>query len=75
MKYIYPDGVSSAGQHRDVIRCFLMGWVEAFLARRDRLVVAGMIDEYNKTTNEKWWPDESWVWWPGREPLPAREDS
>jgi hypothetical protein len=63
MRYIFPDGVANQHQHRDVIRCFMMGWVEAMQNSQNSAAVTQFVSEFSHTADLNWWPDESWKWW------------
>jgi hypothetical protein len=63
MKLIYPDGVSSQEQLRDLIRVFSMGWLEALMLNECKGAVELWVRQYSKTTDVSWWPDDSWKWW------------
>lgn len=64
MRDLYPDGldwVKQRRQHRDLIRTFTMGWIEALLLFNARL--AGQyLDALSHTSDLNWWPDDSWKW-------------
>lgn len=63
MRMIYPQGPSSAYQHRDVIRCFSMGWAEALIAANCREGLAQWTEEWKLCAEENWWPGPEWAWW------------
>lgn len=55
------DGVSlefKSHQHRDLIRTFMAGAVEAMIAMQMRNAVAGLLEEYARMADPNWWPDE-----------------
>ena len=61
MEFLYPDGLADKHQHRDLVKVFLMGWIEAchFTGEnaQDALAVAKQATDFN------WWPNKSWEWW------------
>ena len=60
MKYLYPDGIENRQQHRDLVKVFLMGWIESAhkngFEAGDALAIAKQATDYN------WWPGPSWNW-------------
>ncbi len=58
LEHLYPDGITNKHQHRDLLKVFLMGWIEAAhqngFEARDALAIAKQATDYN------WWPDPSW---------------
>lgn len=65
MEMIYPDGVSSQEQLRDLIRTFSMGWLEALMLAECKEPVQAWVSEFAYTFDVGWWPDDSWKWWLG----------
>jgi hypothetical protein len=65
MRLLYPDGVVSHEQLRDLIRVFSIGWVEALMLNECVAGVEAWAKDYKHTTEEGWFPDDSWKWWLG----------
>lgn len=63
MKLQYPMGPASAYQHRDLIRCFSTGWVEALKDVDNCGAVQDWMNEYAATADPNWWPGREWQWW------------
>lgn len=59
----YPNGMSSAQQHRDVIRNYWCGWMDCLMNRGDKGELNKLCVEHARMADPNWWPDNSWVWW------------
>lgn len=61
MAYMWPDGIASHQQLRDVIQVFAMAWAKAYdgqcipLGRETEAILA-------QIANPEWWPDHTWDW-------------
>lgn len=78
MKHLYPQGVTSREQLRDLIHAFSMGWAESFkhvveterppVLRELRMAaVSSAVEAWQANGKEAaapgWLPDASWQWW------------
>ncbi len=70
MSYLYPKGLREEdyNQHRDLIKCFVMGWATSIDIRgnqREVDVAIEVVEEIIKLDelNPDWKPDSSWRWW------------
>ena len=63
MKLMYPNGVNSAQQHRDVIRVYVVAWGDALKYSGSLIALEAHKEECLKLSDPNWWPDNSWVWW------------
>lgn len=63
MELMYPDGVPSREQLRDLVRTYAMGWVAALAQAGDEPRVADWFLQFRGMEKEDWWPDDSWMWW------------
>jgi hypothetical protein len=56
--YSPPYGLEFAShQHRDLVRTFFAGAMEAYIAQDNAKQVQALVDEYAKITGEHWMPD------------------
>lgn len=62
MGFMYPQGVSSKVQKRDLVRTFCMSWLECLLSIGQPEATESILDEYEAMTAPDWYPDESWEW-------------
>jgi hypothetical protein len=62
-KLMYPDGVSQAYQHRDLVRVYSIGWCDALVNSGDMERVRQWTEEFKPLADLNWWPDDSWKWW------------
>jgi hypothetical protein len=60
MLYLYPGGVANPLQHRDLVRCFCMGWIEAL--KHHNTLTDQELDKLAEIAKEDWMPDSSWNW-------------
>lgn len=61
---MWPEGL--AGQprmHRDVIRVYSMGWLDAATAAESRHLTIDATVDRRQMADPNWWPDASWIWW------------
>ena len=63
MRFIYPDGVDSPAQYRDLVRVYFMGWFDVMMVNNLRELGAKYIETYEPIAQPGWWPDDSWKWW------------
>lgn len=63
MRYLYPDGPGSAQQHRDLVKCYSMGWCDSLVADGNSEAVDAWTREFKFLADLNWWPDASWKWW------------
>lgn len=62
MIIMYPKGVNNELQHRDLVRVFIMAWMEALILFNPN-EARKTLPQYAPITAEDWLPDESWKWW------------
>ncbi len=64
MRYLYGNSPpSNPAQHRDLIRAFSMGWVEALEFQGNTAAMQQSLDSIKAIVHPTWWPDETWRWW------------
>lgn len=63
MRYMYPTGPGNAHQHRDLIKCYSMGWHDALMSVGDFEEAKAWLEEFKFLADLNWWPDNSWKWW------------
>lgn len=63
MKFLYPIGVDTRDQHRDLVRTFVMGWNEALMSRGDETGLKEGMPITESIVSPKWYPDSTWKWW------------
>lgn len=61
---MWPAGLADAPRmHRDVVRVYSMGWLDAAIAVDARHVVIDATVDCKQMADPNWWPDPSWKWW------------
>lgn len=63
MKIMYPKGIGTAQQHRDVILNYLVGWANGLQVNGHTMELEKFIEEVKFVRDPNWMPDISWVWW------------
>lgn len=86
MAVLYPGGVHSPEQVRDLVRCYTMAWGECFMSIVDHgdksmtkplraLACTRAITSWREDTqgqgSKDWMPDASWQWWGTEAAVPA----
>lgn len=63
MRILYPEGVSTAQQHRDVILTYAKGWGDALQNSGSLIALEVFKSELQPMLVPGWMPDNSWCWW------------
>lgn len=63
IRHMYPVGVGNAHQHRDLVRCYCMGYTDSLIERGDSAAVESLVPQLSRMADINWWPDSSWKWW------------
>lgn len=62
MRHLYPKGVGDPSQLGDLVKTFVMGWIEG-LDSVNCEPEKWDIETAAKMTDPDWRPDTSWRWW------------
>lgn len=65
MAEVWPGGLdwqNDKRQHRDMIRLFTMGWMEALESLGKEEECRLLYEEYKYLSDYNCWPDETWRW-------------